>query len=68
MPEEFKRITVKDIAELDIERYTVVDLREPDEVIAGSIEGSINIQFSAFYPELGDKVGKAWSKGKVFMK
>ena len=53
MAEEFKRITVKDIAGLDFEQYTVVDLREPDEVITGSIEGSINIPFSAFYCELG---------------
>ena len=53
MAEEFKRITVKDIAGLDFEQYTVVDLREPDEVITGSIEGSINIPFSAFYSELG---------------
>lgn len=53
MAEEFKRITVKDIAELDIKQYTVVDLREPDEVITGSIEGSISIPFSAFYSELG---------------
>lgn len=51
--EQFKRITVRDIAESDIGKYTIVDIREPDEVLTGKIENSLNIPFSGFYSQLG---------------
>ncbi len=51
--EQFKRITVNDIAGMDISKYTIVDIREPDEVLTGKIENSVNMPFSCFYSELG---------------
>ena len=44
--EEFKRISAEDFAGLDYKTVTLLDLREPDELIIDSIEGAINIPFS----------------------
>lgn len=52
MGEEFKTITAKEFSELDYSKYTLVDLREPDELIVSSIEGAINIPFSQFATKL----------------
>lgn len=44
----FKDITAKEFRETDLKSVTLVDLREPDEVIVSGIEGAINIPFSSF--------------------
>ena len=46
MDEIFKTISAEDFARMDYSKYTLVDLREPDELIVSSIEGAINISFS----------------------
>lgn len=53
----FRHITAREFASLDFNKYTIVDLREPDEVITGSISGALNIPFHAFYSEL-DRIPK----------
>ena len=45
---EFKNITAEEFAKLDFSKVTLVDLREPDELIVSAIEGAINIPFSVF--------------------
>ena len=55
--EEYKTITAKEFAELDYSQYTLVDLREPDEILISGIEGAINIPFSHFAAKL-DSVPK----------
>lgn len=52
--DEYKRITAEEFAALDFSRYTLVDLREPDELIVSGIEGAINIPFSKFATGLDD--------------
>ena len=49
-----KIITASDFAKLDSGKITVVDLREPDEVLVKGFEGAINIPFSEFYTKLDD--------------
>ena len=50
--DEIKRIRAEDFAELNFEKVTVLDLREPDEVLINGIEGAINIPFSRIGKEL----------------
>lgn len=50
--EDYKTITAKQFSELDFSDYTLVDLREPDELIVSSIEGAINVPFSEFATKL----------------
>ena len=52
MGEVFKRISAENFAMLDFSTVTLVDLREPDELIVSSIEGAINIPFSSFATKL----------------
>lgn len=52
MTTEFKTISAKEFAELDFSQYTLVDLREPDELIVSGIEGAINVPFSNFVAKL----------------
>lgn len=52
MEEVFKTISAKEFAALDFSHYTLVDLREPDELIVSGIEGAINIPFSQFATKL----------------
>ena len=52
MENTFKTITPKEFAALDYSQYTLVDLREPDELIVSGIEGAINIPFSQFATKL----------------
>ena len=44
--ETFKHISAKELAELDYSKVTLVDLREPDEVLVSGIDGAINLPFS----------------------
>lgn len=50
--EIFKRINAEDFAKLDFSKVTLVDLREPDELIVSSIAGAINVPFSSFASKL----------------
>ena len=52
MAEEFKTLTAEQFASLDRSQYTLVDLREPAELIVSGIEGAINIPFSQFATKL----------------
>lgn len=45
---EFKIIEAGMFSGLDFSKYTLVDLREPDELIVSGIKGAINIPFSKF--------------------
>ncbi len=46
MTEEFKNITPEELDKVISENVTLLDLREPDELVIDSIEGSLNIPFS----------------------
>lgn len=46
--EPLKRISAKDFLHQDFSAATLVDLREPDELIIDSIPGAINLPFSRF--------------------
>lgn len=52
--EEFKRISAEEFLALDLSKVTLVDLREPDELIVASIPGAINLPFSTFPKGLDD--------------
>ncbi len=54
MEETFRTITAAEFAALDHSQYTLVDLREPDELVVSSIPGAINIPFSKFATKLDD--------------
>lgn len=54
MAEEFKRISPEEFAKLDYSQYTLLDLREPDEVLVSGIEGAINLPFSKIGTGLSD--------------
>ena len=48
----YKHITAEEFVKLDFTKITIVDLREPDEVLVKGFEGAINIPFSDFYSKL----------------
>ncbi len=50
----YRDITAKEFKELDFNSVTLVDLREPDEVLVSGIEGAINIPFSSFPKGIDD--------------
>ena len=54
MEPAFKTISEQEFAEVDHASYTLVDLREPDELLVSGIEGAINIPFSQFASKLDD--------------
>ena len=45
---DVQSITAADFAALDFDSVTLVDVREPDEVLIHGIEGAINVPFSKF--------------------
>lgn len=51
---EFKNITTEDFAKLDFSKVTLLDLREPDELIVSGIEGALNLPFSKIGTGLSD--------------
>lgn len=55
--ENYKHITVEEFAKTDFSSVTLLDLREPDEVLVSGIEGAVNIPFSAGFGKL-DEVPK----------
>ena len=52
MDEGFKTISAKEFAGLEYQKYTLVDLREPDELLISGIAGAVNIPFSQFATKL----------------
>lgn len=48
MEDTYKTITAEEFAALDLNNYTLVDLREPDELIVSRIDGALNLPFSKF--------------------
>lgn len=54
---EVKNISAEDFAKLDFSKATLLDLREPDEVLVSGIEGAVNIPFSQVSKRL-DEVSK----------
>lgn len=51
---EIRRISAREFAELDFDKYTLIDLREKDEVLIKPVSGAINIPFSEFATKLSD--------------
>ena len=52
--EEYIDITAEEFDKVDFSKVTLVDLREPDELIISGIEGAINVPFSKFPNGLSD--------------
>lgn len=50
--ETFRHISAEEFSELDFSTVTLLDLREPDEVLVSGIEGAINLPFSAGFEKL----------------
>ena len=48
----YKHITAEEFAKIDKSTVTVVDLREPDEVLISAFENAINIPFSGGFDKL----------------
>ncbi|MBR4500486.1 MAG: DsrE/DsrF/DrsH-like family protein [Clostridia bacterium] len=52
MEDSYTHISPEEFAELNFEDYTLVDLREPDELIVSKIGGAVNIPFSGGFGKL----------------
>ena len=50
--DEIKHISVEEFLKLDRNSLTLLDLREPDQVLLGAVEGAVNIPFSRIGKEL----------------
>ena len=48
----YKHISAEDFLKTDWKGITLVDLREPDELLVSGIEGAINIPFSGGFEKL----------------
>ena len=48
MEESYKTVSVEAFVHMDLSKYTLVDLREPDEALIGGISGAVNIPYSQF--------------------
>ena len=53
----YRDISAEEFAKVDFDKATLVDLREPDEVLVSGIEGAINMPFSSF-PKGIDEIPK----------
>lgn len=72
MEEAFKRISPEEFDELDFSEYTLLDLREPGEIMGNEVEGAFRLPISEIGTRLSEvpkdkpvivfcKVG-AWSE------
>ena len=52
--EGYKHISTEEFSNLDFGDYTLIDLREPDEVLIKGIDGAVNIPFSGGFSKLDD--------------
>ena len=50
--EAYRHISAEEFSKLDFTTVTLLDLREPDEVLVSGIEGAINLPFSAGFEQL----------------
>ena len=50
--ETYRHISAEEFSELDFTTVTLLDLREPDEVLVSGIDGAINLPFSAGFEKL----------------
>lgn len=50
--ETFRHISAEEFSGLDFSTVTLLDLREPDEVLVSGIDGAINLPFSAGFEKL----------------
>ena len=50
--DEIKHISFREFSKLDRSALTLLDLREPDQVLLGTIDGAVNIPFSRIGREL----------------
>jgi rhodanese-related sulfurtransferase len=50
--EQMQSVSVEGLLGLDLPKVTLVDLREPDEVLVKEIEGAVNIPFSRISKDL----------------
>ena len=50
--ENYKHLSPEAFAELDFKTVTLLDLREPDEVLISGIEGALNLPFSGGFGKL----------------
>ncbi|MBO5986609.1 MAG: DsrE/DsrF/DrsH-like family protein [Lachnospiraceae bacterium] len=50
--ENYKHITAEEFSKLDFSTVTLLDLREPDEVLVSGLESAINIPFSGGFNKL----------------
>ena len=50
--DEIKHISVEEFLKLEQNSLTLLDLREPDQVLLGAVEGAVNIPFSRVGKEL----------------
>lgn len=49
---EYRHITAEEFSKLDFGKVTLLDLREPDEVLVSGIESAINLPFSGGFGKL----------------
>ena len=58
----FKHISVEELFRQDLSDATLLDVREPDQALLGTIDGAVNIPFSALekQPELAPKTGDVY--------
>ena len=52
--DSFQHISLEDFIALDKSSVTLVDLREPDELLISAIDGAVNAPFSGFPGNLDD--------------
>lgn len=50
--DSYKRISAEEFSKLDFDKVTLLDLREPDEVLVSGIESAINLPFSQVIEKL----------------
>ena len=48
----YGHISAEEFAKLDHNKVTLVDLREPDELLVSGIDGAINVPFSGGFDKL----------------
>ena len=54
MADEARAVSAREFAALEKQNITVVDVREPDEILVHPVEGALNVPFSTFPRGLDD--------------
>ena len=50
--DSYKHISAEEFSKLDYDKFTLLDLREPDEVLVNGIDSAINMPFSEGFGRL----------------